>query len=119
MICEHCFDPPCVNACPTNAIKKGSDGIVRLNGNECISCKLCSLTCPFGALSFDLEKNVAILCDQCEGNPVCVKVCPTGAIEYVDKTRKNIQKKKDFMAKNIEIRRNLPDFYINSGGGRV
>ena len=119
MVCEHCINPPCEKACPTGAIKRGSDGIVRLNEEKCSACKLCVLTCPFGALTVDLNKGVAIKCDQCEGEPICAMVCPTGAITYVDRTKKNLQKKIEFMEKNYEIRRKLPIFYQIMGGGGV
>jgi len=111
MICEHCIDPPCEKTCPTGAIKRGSDGIISINEDECTGCRMCLLACPFGALTMDLEKRVAVKCDLCDGKPLCAAICPTDAITYVEKTPENLQKKREVMAKNYEIRRQLPNLY--------
>ena len=31
ILCQHCRKPLCIEACPTRAIEKGEDGIVRIN----------------------------------------------------------------------------------------
>jgi len=47
-VCLHCEDPPCVKACPEEALVPGPDRLVR-KPMVCISCKQCSLACPVGA----------------------------------------------------------------------
>ena len=52
--CLHCEEPACVTVCPTGAsYKRAEDGIVLVNAEICIGCKLCSWACPYGAREFD------------------------------------------------------------------
>ncbi|MBT7756896.1 MAG: 4Fe-4S dicluster domain-containing protein, partial [Rhodospirillaceae bacterium] len=52
--CLHCEDAPCVTVCPTGAsYKRTEDGIVLVEEDKCIGCKLCSWACPYGAREFD------------------------------------------------------------------
>src|SRR6476619_7339627 len=39
--CNQCADPPCVAACPTNAMYARTDGIVDFDKSICIGCKAC------------------------------------------------------------------------------
>ncbi|MBK7552692.1 MAG: 4Fe-4S binding protein [Syntrophaceae bacterium] len=38
ILCQHCRRPLCLEACPTRAIEKGDDGIVRINDLYCTDC---------------------------------------------------------------------------------
>ena len=50
----YCDDAPCVTVCPTGAsYKREEDGIVLVNAETCIGCKLCSWACPYGAREYD------------------------------------------------------------------
>ena len=52
--CLHCDNAPCVTVCPTGAsYKREEDGIVLVNPDTCIGCKLCSWACPYGAREYD------------------------------------------------------------------
>src|SRR3546814_12869267 len=55
--CLHCDDAPCVTVCPTGAsYKRAEDGIVLVNADTCIGCKLCSWACPYGARVYRSEE---------------------------------------------------------------
>jgi Fe-S-cluster-containing dehydrogenase component len=95
--CLHCDEPACVTVCPTGAsYKRASDGIVLVNEDLCIGCKLCSWACPYGAREFDVAVGVMKKCTLCidriyndnlpaeDRVPACVAACPTGARHFGD-----------------------------------
>jgi len=91
--CYHCEDPPCVRACPTNAItKRASDGIVLVDREKCLGkreCRtLCLNACPWDAPQFGIEEDARMQkCDLClerldQGQQaVCVEACPMYALD--------------------------------------
>jgi Fe-S-cluster-containing dehydrogenase component len=95
--CLHCAKPECVSVCPTGAsYKRAEDGIVLVNEDLCIGCKLCSWACPYGAREFDSDQGVMKKCTLCidriynetleeiDRVPACVAACPTGARHFGD-----------------------------------
>jgi Fe-S-cluster-containing dehydrogenase component len=95
--CLHCETPACVTVCPTGAsYKRAEDGIVLVNPDTCIGCKLCSWACPYGAREYDYQEGVMRKCTLCvdriynenlepeDRQPACVKACPTGARAFGD-----------------------------------
>ena len=64
--CLHCEEPACVTVCPTGAsYKREEDGIVLVNPDTCIGCKLCSWACPYGAREYDASHGVMKKCTLC------------------------------------------------------
>lgn len=82
-ICLQCEKAICEIMCPTNAIIREKNGILHVDENRCIGCRICLMLCPFGAVRFDAEKNKVIKCDLCYniGEPLCVKYCYAGALQ--------------------------------------
>ena len=95
--CLHCETPACVTVCPTGAsYKRVEDGIVLVDPDMCIGCKLCSWACPYGAREYDYNSGTMKKCTLCvdriynqnlppaERQPACVMVCPTSARHFGD-----------------------------------
>ena len=76
MLCQQCETAPCKAICPERAITRDeATGIVQVNYDRCIGCKMCVVACPFGAMKFDSVGKKVYKCEQCEGDPICVKFC--------------------------------------------
>ncbi|MFC1949865.1 4Fe-4S dicluster domain-containing protein [Chloroflexota bacterium] len=52
VLCNHCKEPACVEACPTDATKRREDGIVWVDQDLCIGCKYCVTACPYQIRTF-------------------------------------------------------------------
>jgi len=90
MVCMHCENPTCAQACPADAIKKGEDGVVRSALKpRCVACSNCVLACPFGVPKVQIEMELMMKCDMCYDRtsvglrPMCATVCPSQALLYV------------------------------------
>lgn len=105
MSCFHCSSPPCMEACPRNAIWKQPNGVIRVDKDRCIGCGYCLYACPFGAPQFSKSgvfgsKGAMDKCNFCQKDsgtvdtlpgeewtermnngiiPACAATCPTGA----------------------------------------
>lgn len=92
-VCRHCDDPPCVRACPEEAIARREDGIVVLDPARCTGCGSCPDSCPYGAIHFDEERGIAQKCNLCHERvdhgllPACAdNVCLAHCIHFVWET---------------------------------
>ena len=86
--CFHCGRPSCVDACPSGAISRQSNGLMVLEASRCTGCGTCLNSCPFDAITL-LPSGVAAMCDGCPDDiaagwvPTCVRACPLRALDYV------------------------------------
>src|SRR5256885_16195478 len=91
--CMHCADPGCLKACPApGAIVQYQNGIVDVNPDNCIGCKMCETGCPFDIPRYSEQTGKMSKCTLCVDRgqvglePACGKSCPTGCLEFGDKT---------------------------------
>lgn len=90
-VCRHCEEPPCVDACPEEAIVKRQDGIVVMDYEKCTGCQSCIEVCPYDAIAFDRENSLAQKCNLCHHRvdkgliPACAdNVCLAHCIYFGD-----------------------------------
>ena len=88
--CMQCQQPPCMNACPTQAIYKRDDGVVLIEKSRCDGCRNCQDACPYEVIEFNAKKEVVDKCTLCfhridrDMLPFCAKECVWGAIHFGD-----------------------------------
>jgi Fe-S-cluster-containing dehydrogenase component len=108
--CQQCEKPPCVKACPVRATFRDHAGVVLIDYNWCIGCRMCQLACPYHARRFNWGepklpaeemnpkthyfgnrprmRGVMEKCTFCvqrtrEGrDPACMEACPVGARKF-------------------------------------
>lgn len=108
--CMQCEKPPCVKVCPVRTTYREPDGVVVIDYNWCIGCRMCMGACPYWARRFNLTtpvlpkeemnpkthylgnrprmRGVVEKCTWCiQRNrvgryPACVEVCPVGARKF-------------------------------------
>lgn len=105
--CMQCENPPCLNVCPVHATFRTDQGVVLVDQNRCIGCRMCMAACPYEARYFNWNSNVSYpplpvhatpefpvpqrlgtvgKCTFCVGNlnhgllSECAAGCPMGAI---------------------------------------
>ena len=111
VLCNHCQNAPCKNACPTGATSQRDDGIVLVDYAKCIGCRACMAACPYqvrycwenresyypgGLTPFEevgykkFEMGAVQKCTLCAHRidqglePACVGVCMTSARVFGD-----------------------------------
>ena len=111
VLCNHCEEAPCVDACPTGASFKCEDGIVDIDHDKCVGCRACMMACPYsnryyndgpqhyfeqGSTPYESARTarhqteVVMKCNFCRERvcsgkqPACVANCPTLARYFGD-----------------------------------
>jgi len=84
VMCMQCDEACCLKVCPVGAITRDEKGVVAMNADKCIVCKMCVSACPLGNISYSPKEKKVFKCDLCGGDPKCVKFCSAGAIQLVD-----------------------------------
>jgi len=85
LFCMHCHPDkaPCAKICPAGAIED-INGILIVNENDCLLCRLCIIACPIGIVAYDKEKKSAEKCTLCLETdriiPACVEACKDNAL---------------------------------------
>lgn len=105
--CMQCENPPCLNVCPVHATFRTDQGVVLVDQDRCIGCRMCMAACPYEARYFNWNSGVKYpplpvhatpefpvpqrlgtvgKCTFCVGNlnhgllSECASGCPMGAI---------------------------------------
>ena len=63
VLCNHCSDAPCVEACPVTpkAMYKTEDGITMHNNERCIGCRACQEACPYSQETVTDEDGYSVI----------------------------------------------------------
>jgi anaerobic dimethyl sulfoxide reductase subunit B (iron-sulfur subunit) len=92
LACNHCSSPICVHVCPTGAMHKEDNGLVRVDSGVCVGCGYCELACPYKAPHVSAITHQSAKCDGCYNRvlagkaPICVDACPLRALDFGDMT---------------------------------
>ncbi len=74
-VCSQCGS--CIAVCPTEALYRDKQGIVRIKKELCIGCLSCVGFCPTMTMYYHPDYPEPFKCIACG---LCTKECPAGAI---------------------------------------
>jgi nitrate reductase beta subunit len=112
-ICNHCLNPACVASCPSGALyKRGEDGIVLIDQQQCRAWRSCVAACPYKKTYFNWHTGKSEKCILCFPRvetgqaPACFHSC-VGRIRYLGVLL--------YDASKLEAVANLPDEELVEG----
>ena len=89
VMCAHCEDAPCAEACTSGAFTRREDGLLLIDPDTCTGCGACVDACPLHAIYFNEEAGIAQKCTGCAHlldnewtEPRCVDACSHEALIY-------------------------------------
>jgi len=91
-LCFQCPKAGCLEACPTQALRRDDSGVVLVDAASCNGCGACVEGCTYGMIELD-SRGVAFKCDTCGGDPACAKACQAGALAFEPANADWIQRK--------------------------
>ncbi len=80
VICTQCGE--CIAVCPTEALYRDKNGIVRIKKALCVGCLSCVGFCPYLAMFYHPDQTVPFKCVACGQ---CAKECPAEALAVVER----------------------------------
>lgn len=91
VLCQHCGEASCIDACSMGAIYRREDGIVIIDPKKCTGCGDCVAACAYGAIYSNDAAGICQKCTMCAHlldagweRPRCVTACPADALQFVD-----------------------------------
>jgi carbon-monoxide dehydrogenase iron sulfur subunit len=78
-VCTQCGE--CIDVCPTQAISRNKQGVVRVDKKLCIGCLSCVGFCPILTMYYYEGDPVPFKCISCG---LCARECPTGTLSLED-----------------------------------
>lgn len=100
VMCQHCEDAPCMNACADDAFYRRADGLIILDPDKCTGCRACVEACPYDVVFFNDELKIAQKCTGCahllDGDhpidiPRCMDNCPAGVIQFGEESELDLE----------------------------
>ena len=75
IICTQCGE--CIDVCPTQALYRAKNGVVRLDAERCVGCLSCVGFCPIWAMRTHPDVLEPFKCVACGS---CARACPEDAL---------------------------------------
>jgi carbon-monoxide dehydrogenase iron sulfur subunit len=79
IVCTQCGE--CIDACPTQALYRAKNGVVRMDAKRCVGCLSCVGFCPVWAMRTHRDFIEPYKCVACGS---CARACPESALSVQD-----------------------------------